>query len=80
LKIRGSWIVYYRYQGRGRLEAAEYRIKWDLVRDALLKRRTDDAALSRLVFPLRRGREFDELDDRALWISVAGALQPQLPG
>ncbi len=47
-------LVYYWYQGRGRVAASEYSVKIDLLRDALFRRRTDEA-LVRLVFPLRRG-------------------------
>ena len=43
-------LVLYWYQGRGRVEANEYRVKWDLLRDAAIKRRTDEA-LVRIVVP-----------------------------
>lgn len=43
-------LVLYWYQGRGRVEANEYRVKWDLLRDAAVKRRTDEA-LVRIVVP-----------------------------
>jgi EpsI family protein len=36
-------LVYYWYQGRGRIEANEYRVKWDLLRDAALHGRTEEA-------------------------------------
>lgn len=58
-------LVYYWYQGRGRVEANEYRVKADLVRDAVLRRRTDEG-LVRLVFPVGRGTaELAEADARA---------------
>ena len=44
-------LVYYWYQGRGRVEASEYRVKWELMRDAALTGRTEEA-LVRLVIPL----------------------------
>lgn len=44
-------LVYYWYQGRGRLEASEYRVKWDLMRDAALYGRTEEA-LVRIVVPI----------------------------
>jgi EpsI family protein len=72
-------LVYYWYQGRGRIEANEYRVKWDLVRDALLKRRTDEA-LVRIVFPLHRGEAVSAIEDRALIAQVADALRAHLPG
>ncbi len=44
-------LVYYWYQGRGRVEANEYRVKWNLLRDAALHGRTEEA-LVRIVVPL----------------------------
>ncbi|MFL5576834.1 MAG: exosortase C-terminal domain/associated protein EpsI [Gemmatimonadaceae bacterium] len=44
-------LVYYWYQGRGRVEANEYRVKWNLLRDAALRGRTEEA-LVRIVVPL----------------------------
>lgn len=44
-------LVYYWYQGRGRTEASEYKVKWNLLRDAALKGRTEEA-LVRIVVPL----------------------------
>ena len=44
-------LVYYWYQGRGRIESNEYRVKWDLLRDAALSGRTEEA-LVRLVIPV----------------------------
>ena len=32
----------YWYEGRGRVEANEYAVKWDLLRDAALRRRTKE--------------------------------------
>jgi EpsI family protein len=47
-------LVYYWYQGRGRVEANEYRVKWHLLRDAALHGRTEEA-LVRIVVPLPSG-------------------------
>ena len=47
-------VVYYWYQGRGRVAANEYRVKWDLLRDAALHGRTEEA-LVRLIVPVREG-------------------------
>lgn len=44
-------LVYYWYQGRGRVAANEYGVKWDLLRDAALRGRTEEA-LVRIVVPL----------------------------
>jgi EpsI family protein len=44
-------LVYYWYQGRGRTEASEYKVKWNLLRDAALRGRTEEA-LVRIVVPV----------------------------
>ncbi len=48
---RAQAMVYYWYQGRGRVEASEYRVKWNLLRDAALHGRTEEA-LVRIVVPI----------------------------
>ena len=48
---RNMALVYYWYQGRGRVANNEYLVKWDLLRDAAVHRRTDEA-LVRLVIPI----------------------------
>ena len=49
-------LVLYWYQGRGRVAHNEYLVKWDLLRDAALKRRTDEA-LVRIVVPILESEE-----------------------
>jgi EpsI family protein len=44
-------LVLYWYQGRGRVRANEYHVKWDLLRDAALHKRTEEA-LVRIVVPI----------------------------
>jgi EpsI family protein len=44
-------VVYYWYQGRGRVVASEYRVKWNLLRDAALLGHTEEA-LVRIVIPI----------------------------
>jgi EpsI family protein len=44
-------LVYYWYQGRGRVESNEYRVKWNLLRDAALYGRTEEA-LVRIIVPI----------------------------
>lgn len=44
-------VAYYWYQGRGRITANEYRVKWNLLRDAALVGRTEEA-LVRVVVPV----------------------------
>ncbi|HEX7122624.1 MAG TPA: EpsI family protein [Gemmatimonadaceae bacterium] len=45
-------LVYYWYQGRGRVAHNEYLVKWDLLRDAVLYGRSEEA-LVRIVVPVR---------------------------
>lgn len=52
-------LVLYWYQGRGRVEANEYKVKWDLLWDAALSRRSEEA-LVQVVAPVR-GSEAEAL-------------------
>ena len=49
-------LVLYWYQGRGRVQASEYMVKWDLLRDAALMHRSDEA-LVRIVVPIVESEE-----------------------
>lgn len=51
--VRGAEqsVVYYWYQGRGRVAANEYAVKYELLRDAALRGRTEEA-LVRIVVPV----------------------------
>jgi EpsI family protein len=53
---RENALVLYWYQGRGRVEANEYVVKWDLLRDAALYGRTDEA-LVRVIVPVDTRRD-----------------------
>jgi EpsI family protein len=66
-------LVLYWYQGRGRLQANEYRVKLDLLRDAAFRRRSDEA-LVRIVVPLTD----DEESAFALASEVARVVIPTL--
>jgi EpsI family protein len=46
-------LVLYWYQGRGRVQNNEYVVKWELLRDAALRQRSDEA-LVRVVVPVER--------------------------
>ncbi len=46
-------VVYYWYQGRGRVAYNEYTVKWDLLRDAIERGRSEEA-LVRIVVPIRQ--------------------------
>lgn len=71
-------LVFYWYQGRGRVEANEYVVKWDLLRDAVLKRRSDEA-LVRLVFPLPARGDAAPEAGRSAVEEVIRRLEPHLP-
>jgi EpsI family protein len=47
-------VVFYWYQGRGRIVANEYAVKWNLLRDAALEGHTEEA-LVRVVVPVAGG-------------------------
>ena len=66
-------LVLYWYQGRGRVQADEYAVKLDLLRDAALKRRSDEA-LVRIVVPIV------DSEEKAFEVarSAASSVIPQL--
>jgi EpsI family protein len=74
-------LVYYWYQGRGRVAANEYRVKWELLRDSAISGRSEEA-LVRIVVRLRPS--MSEQQAEALATRVAGELIPSvfqvLPG
>lgn len=72
-------LVLYWYQGRGRVVSSEYAVKWDLLRDAVLRRRSDEA-LVRLVFPLPDGEEAPDALAAGVVQDVIDALATRLPG
>jgi len=67
-------IVYYWYQGRGRVSWNEYAVKWELLRDKAVHGRSEEA-LVRIVVPVD-GAAPDSADARAR--SVARQVIPQL--
>ena len=79
--------MYYWYQGRGRVAANEYAVKWQLLRDAARYGRTEEA-LVRVVVPLAPrtsgGAEMIAADSIATRISLrligdVAAILPQWP-
>jgi EpsI family protein len=73
-------VVYYWYQGRGRVVASEYAVKWNLLKDATLRGHTEEA-LVRVVVPVRpprvaaAGRSDTRVDEaNALGKTIAGRL------
>jgi EpsI family protein len=71
-------LVLYWYQGRGRVAANEYLVKWDLVRDAALRRRSDEA-LVRVVVPVTSSEETAFRDAARVASAVSTALDAALP-
>jgi len=67
-------LVLYWYQGRGRVAANEYLVKWQLLRDSALRHRSDEA-LVRVMVPVRGD---DEAGALSLASTVAARLVPEL--
>jgi EpsI family protein len=72
-------LVLYWYQGRGRVEANEYKVKWQLLRDAAIKKRTEEA-LVRIVVPITESE--DQAFEQATRVAatVIPAVSRALPG
>lgn len=72
-------LVLYWYQGRGRVQANEYRVKLDLLRDSALRQRSDEA-LVRVVVPITGSEEEAfEVASRAA-AELVPAVNAALPG
>ncbi len=56
-------LVYYWYQGRGRVAWNEYTVKWDLLRDAATRGRTEEA-LVRIMVPIPPSQQFNATEWR----------------
>ncbi len=71
-------LILYWYQGRGRVQADEYAVKWQLLRDSALRGRSEEA-LVRIVMPITQSEEdaFERAADLAS--VVMQALQVALP-
>jgi EpsI family protein len=66
-------VVYYWYQGRGRVVADEYAVKWNLLRDAALAGHTEEA-LVRVVVPVRASRATTDTAAAARSLADANSL------
>ena len=66
-------LVFYWYQGRGRVIASEYKGKFWMIADAIRRNRTD-GALVRVVTPMNDGRE----KARARLVGFTQAVFPSL--
>lgn len=71
-------LVLYWYQGRGRVAHDEYLVKWDLLRDAALRRRTDEA-LVRIVVPITESEEASFSFARRIATELMPAVDRVLP-
>ncbi len=71
-------LVLYWYQGRGRIQANEYLVKWDLLRDSALKQRSDEA-LVRIVVPIQTDEDAAFAIAAEMAAEVASALPAALP-
>lgn len=72
-------VVLYWYQGRGRIEANEYVVKWNLLRDAALLGRTEEA-LVRIVVPVWSSEEASLAQAVRIAEKVVPAMFRALPG
>lgn len=71
-------LVLYWYQGRGRVAHNEYAVKFDLLRDAAIDRRSDEA-LVRIVIPIRTTEEAAAAEARDVAAELIPALDRALP-
>ena len=69
---RSTAIAYYWYQGRGRVTANEYAVKWNLLRDAALAGHTEEA-LVRVVVPVTATSDAVSAGDDAVALRNADA-------
>lgn len=72
-------VVYYWYQGRGRIVANEYAVKWNLLRDAAVLGHTEEA-LVRVVVPVQRARRPDDQREAARLVEEAARLGADISG
>jgi EpsI family protein len=66
-------LVFYWYQGRGRVAASEYQVKWELLRDAALRGRSEEALVRVVVFLNDKVTESQAIDQAS---RVASDLVP----
>jgi len=66
-------VAFYWYQGRGRIVANEYAVKWNLLRDAAFAGHTEEA-LARVVVPVAEPLNSADQAEKQRLISDAGAM------
>lgn len=72
-------MVLYWYQGRGRVAASEYGVKWDLLRDQALYGRSDEA-LVRVIVPVETSEEEALRRASSMAEVIVPLLEQALPG
>lgn len=72
---RTTAVAYYWYQGRGRVTASEYAVKWNLLRDAALSGRTEEA-LVRIIVPVTENEPVNRAD--AVLTAIAPTLMSEV--
>ncbi len=72
-------LVLYWYQGRGRVEYDEYKVKWDLLVDSSLHQRSDEA-LVRVVVPIQDGEDAAAESATTIAATLVPAVDKALPG
>ena len=70
-------LVYYWFRMHGRNITNEYQLKWFEFWDALMLKRTD-AALIRVITPLRQGENIEDADSRL--INFMKTMNPNISG
>lgn len=73
-------LVYYWFRQRGRTMTSELAVKWSILRDGIMRDRSD-GALVRLVTPVSVGESVDQADRRlnAFLSTIAGRLPDYIP-
>ncbi len=74
-------LVYYWFDQRGRVLTSEFDVKWYILRDAILRNRSD-GALMRLVTPVAPTEDIDRADQRLTGFlsTIAPRLREHVPG
>lgn len=72
-------VVFYWYQGRGRIVANEYSVKWNLLRDAALEGHTEEA-LVRVVVPIADPKTQGDTAQASRSLAEATALGADIAG
>ena len=71
-------LVLYWYQGRGRVASSEYAVKWDLLRDAALHGRSEEA-LVRVLVPITGSQDETFALAQRVASTIVPAVQRALP-